>query len=68
VLNGASTEAVSTIMEAILTLICGVLIAFYSCWQVALVALFLIPFMVAGGAMSANMKKAQEAPNTNGNN
>lgn len=61
-LNGVSTEALGVMAEAMSAMLGGLIIAFIFAWQVALVALAVVPFMVIGGIISAKMD-AQNAGN-----
>ena len=47
-LNGMTTETLSTVMEAILGLIIGVLLACYFSWPIALMTLASFPIMIIG--------------------
>jgi ABC-type multidrug transport system fused ATPase/permease subunit len=61
-LNSVSTEMVAVTMEAMASMIGGIVIAFIFTWQVALVALAIAPFMMAGGIIGAKID-AQNAGN-----
>lgn len=54
-LNGASSEGVALFTEVSFAIICGIVLGFYFFWQLSLVALGCIPFMVVGGAMNAKL-------------
>jgi ATP-binding cassette subfamily B (MDR/TAP) protein 1 len=54
-LNGASSEALAVISEAICSIVAGIIIGFAFCWKVALVALALTPFMMMGGSLAAKI-------------
>lgn len=56
-LNGASTEALAVMSEAVFALTSGVVIGFIFSWRVALVALALTPFMMMGGSIAAKIDK-----------
>lgn len=61
VINMAATEASGPIAEATFALIAGVSIGCYYCWQVALICLGLIPFIIiASGMQRAVTKKVLE--------
>jgi len=48
-LQGASTEALGIIIESMVGLLCGAIIAFFFSWQVSLVAIGSFPIMTFGG-------------------
>lgn len=50
-LNGASTEAVATSVEAGFSLIWAIVLGFYISWPLALCFMFLVPFMMLGGVL-----------------
>ena len=51
--NGASGEAVGTILEVTFSLMFGIILAFIYAWRIALISLGLAPFFMLGGAMDA---------------
>lgn len=53
VLNGASVEGVSVMVESACALLTGLIAGFYFSWQVALVALGVVPLMTIGGVLGA---------------
>lgn len=55
-LNGASSEAAAIMVEISFGLICGIALGFYYYWQLSLVALGCIPFMILGGIMDAKLQ------------
>ena len=65
-LNGASTEAISTIIETMVGLLGGVIIAFFYEWRTALVALGLSPFLTISNAIQVKLQmgftEMQEGP------
>lgn len=61
-LNSVSTEMLAVTMEAMSSMIGGIVIAFIFTWQVALVAIAIAPFMMIGGIIGAKID-AQTAGN-----
>jgi ABC-type multidrug transport system fused ATPase/permease subunit len=47
-LNGMTTETLSTVLEAILGLVLGVLLSAYFCWPMSLMTIGCIPVMIVG--------------------
>ena len=70
-LNGVSTEAVGTTLEAIFGLVVGIGIGFGFNWKISLVALAASPLMIIGGYVNAATNKglsnAQEKNYKNAN-
>jgi len=67
-LNGASTEALAVVSEALFAVISGVVIGFIFSWRVALVALALTPFMMMGGSIAAKIDKQDMVDNKDSKN
>ena len=56
-LNGASTEGLSVVIESLVAIICGITLGFIMSWRLALVTLGCVPFLMLGGAINAKMNK-----------
>ena len=54
-LNGVSTEAVGTMLEASFGMLVGIALSFVFSWKVALVALGTAPLTMFGAAMNAKL-------------
>lgn len=54
-LNGASTEGAAVMLESMFALICGIALALYYNWKLALVAIGCVPFMVLGGFINTKL-------------
>lgn len=67
-LNGASTEALAVMSEALFAVASGVIIGFIFSWRMALVALALTPFMMMGGSIAAKIDKQDMVSNKDANN
>ena len=52
VINGVSTEGLAIILQAGFSVVTGIVIGFIYCWQMSLVCLACVPFMMLGGAMN----------------
>lgn len=55
IINGVSSESLGPICEASFALLVGIIIAFYFCWQEALICLIISPFMVVGSAIAMEL-------------
>lgn len=53
VINGVSTEGLSSILEAVSAIISGLIIGFYFSWKISCVTIGVIPFMALSGYMNA---------------
>jgi ATP-binding cassette, subfamily B (MDR/TAP), member 1 len=55
-LNGMTTETLSTVIEACLGLVLGVLLAAYFCWPMSLITIGTIPIMIVGVIAMAKLQ------------
>jgi ATP-binding cassette, subfamily B (MDR/TAP), member 1 len=55
IVNGVSTESLATILESFFSIIVGVGIGFYYCWQLSIACLILMPFMGISGTINAKI-------------
>lgn len=55
VLNGMTTEHIAIIMEAILGLLIGVVLALFYTWRLGLISLALVPFVAFGGIIGSRL-------------
>lgn len=65
ILNGISTEGLAVIIEANSSIITGLIIGFYFCWQISLVALGCFPLMVFGGVVQAKFQQGYQTIDKN---
>jgi ATP-binding cassette, subfamily B (MDR/TAP), member 1 len=56
VLNGMTTEHFAIIMEAILGLLIGVVLALFYTWRMGLITLALVPFVAFGGIIGSRLQ------------
>lgn len=53
IINGVSTEGLSSILEAVSAVITGITIGFFYSWRESLVCLGIAPFMALSGYVNA---------------
>ena len=58
-LHGASTEAIAIFCEAFAAAIWGIVLGFYFCWQLALIALLISPLIMVAGAIAGKFDKQE---------
>lgn len=54
-LNGASTEGISIIIETFAALTCSIVLSFVFSWRMALVSLGCVPLLIFGSFLGAKM-------------
>jgi ATP-binding cassette subfamily B (MDR/TAP) protein 1 len=54
-LNGLTTELVGTLLESLITLLVGIALSAFFEWRMAIVSIFLTPFMVLGAVIMTRL-------------
>lgn len=55
-LNGLTTEYLATLLSVFLSIIAGLAVAFYFCWQQAIVCVLSMPLMLLGGYLMQKIR------------
>lgn len=61
VINGIGSESIGPSAESAFGLLIGIIIAFYFCWQEALVCLLVSPIMIVGAMIDMQMMAADDS-------
>jgi ATP-binding cassette subfamily B (MDR/TAP) protein 1 len=67
VINGVGGESIGPVIESVFGMVLGVAIAFYFCWQEAIVCLLVSPIMTIGATIDMKMLKADEGDGKDSN-
>lgn len=65
IINGASTEGMASIVDAVCSVVVGIGIGFYFSWRMSLVTMALCPFIAIAGYMGAVFQKGLSVDSEN---